>query len=249
MKPKLQRRPLPTAEAIAREAAIGFLGLLLRRPDPGAPFGLALSGGRIASTFYAAIVAAAAGRAIPFDSVHFFWADERCVPPSDPENNYAIARQHLFAPLQVPEVNIHRILAEADRTFAVEQAEAEICRILPLSSAGQPVLDLVILGLGEDGHIASLFPGEPEQTCSDPKVFRRVLASKPPPERITLGYPALIAARDVWVLASGAGKRKVLEQLVQGDRSLPISRLAAARSETVIFHDAPLPVTDSKTPS
>jgi 6-phosphogluconolactonase len=105
MMANLQIRKLPTAEEIARTAARDLVGLLKRRGDLSVPFGIALSGGRIAKSFYEAVVAVATPEDMA--SVHFFWADERCVPPSDPENNYAIARTSLFQPLRVPEDQIH----------------------------------------------------------------------------------------------------------------------------------------------
>ena len=231
----LQLRPLPTAEEIARTAARDLVGLLKRRGDLSIPFGIALSGGRIAKAFYEAIVAIA--KPDDFASVHFFWADERCVPPSDPENNYSVARASLFQPLRIPEEQIHRIRGEVDPKYAVEEAEAEICRLMPLTESGQPILDVVILGMGEDGHVASLFPQESSEMIKDPRVYRKVTATKPPPERITLGYQPILVAREVWVLGSGSGKAEALEGLKRGDQSLPLARVVAGRSSTIVFRE------------
>jgi 6-phosphogluconolactonase len=232
----LRSHQLPTPEALAERAAADLIGLLLRRADLSRNFGIALSGGRIAKTFYDALVRLSKGRQ-PFDSVHFFWADERCVPPSDPENNYVTAREHLFQPLAIPEENIHRIRGEIDLAFAVREAEAELCRLMPLSAAGQPVLDLVILGMGEDGHVASLFPAEDARLVEDDRVYRHVMAAKPPPSRITLGYQPILAAREVWALISGSGKAAAFARLQQGDQALPISRVAARRAAMTVYHD------------
>jgi 6-phosphogluconolactonase len=234
--PKLQLRPLTSAEAIARDAATEMVGLLLRRADLSVPFGVALSGGRIAVSFYEAVVRAAQQRAL-FENVHFFWADERCVPPNDAENNYSVARNSLFKPLTIPEEQIHRIRGEIDLDFAVREAEAELCRLMPLSESGQPILDLVILGMGEDGHVASLFPSEGAEWIEDSAVYRAVVAVKPPPRRITLGYQPIIAAREAWVLAAGRGKAAALERLQRGDEALPISRIAARRRDLLVWHE------------
>jgi 6-phosphogluconolactonase len=235
---KLQLRYQPTAEEIAHCAAVEWLGLLKRRPNLAVPFGIALSGGRIAGAFYKAFVEACGDSPTNLENVHFFWADERCVPASDPENNYAIARQFLFEPLNVPATNVHRIRGDVDATFAVGEAEAELCRIAPLTDAGQPVLDLIILGMGEDGHVASLFPSEGPEWIEDNRVYRKVIATKPPPARITLGYQPIITAREVWVLASGAGKKAALELLLAGDQQLPISRVVSSRaSPTMMFQE------------
>jgi 6-phosphogluconolactonase len=233
---RLQLRRLPTPEALAQAAATELHALLHRRHSR-ADFGIALSGGRIAAKFYDAIVACQRARPAPLENLHFFWADERCVPPDDPENNYRTARLHLFEPLEIPAANVHRIRGEVDCVYAVEEAEAELCRIMPLDAAGQPILDLVILGMGEDGHVASLFPGEPEQLVASSAVFRHVHAVKPPPERVTLGYAPIAAAREAWVLASGAGKKDALNGLLAGDTSLPIAKIAIMRPETIVFQD------------
>jgi 6-phosphogluconolactonase len=241
VKHKLQVRHLPTPEELARAAATEFLGLLMRRAAGAPPFGIALSGGRIATPFYKAIVEGAKRSRASFGDVHFFWADERCVPPDSPENSYALAREHLLVPLDIPAANIHRIRGEVPGSYGIDEAEAELCRVMPLSNTGQPILDLVILGMGEDGHVASLFPEEGPEWLKDGSVYRKVTATKPPPERITLGYQALFAAREVWVLASGLGKISAYRSLLAGDERLPVTRVAAARDQTVIFQDIEKP--------
>jgi len=233
MTQKINLRPHRTPDEIARAAAIDLVELLKNRA--GLPFGMALSGGRIAKAFYEAIVTASSE--LSFTDVHFFWTDERCVPPSDPENNYSIALEHLFRPLRIPPEQIHRIRGEVDADYAVKEAEAELCRLMPMCDSGQPILDLIILGMGEDGHVASLFPQEGSSFVEDTRVFRKVFATKPPPERITLGYQPIIVARHVWVLASGRGKFDAFQRLMRLDDSLPISRVVARRPATTLFHD------------
>lgn len=223
-------------EALVEAAASEWMERLRVR-DPARTYGVALSGGRLAAVFFDAVVAASAGRASLYQNIHFFWADERCVPPSDSESNYRVALEHLFRPLSISSENIHRIYGEVDQQYAVKQAEAEICRLLPMTRDAQPVLDLVFLGMGEDGHIASLFPNEPAAMMWDSAVFRAVRASKPPPQRITIGYQPLLAAREVWVLASGAGKKEAFLAGLRGEKDLPISRLVKNRAKTLYFND------------
>src|SRR5205085_9432026 len=121
-------------------------------------------------------------------------------------------RQSLFDPLHIRAEQVHRIRGEIDDSYAVQEAEAELCRLADLDPSGLPILDLVILGMGEDGHTASLFPGEAETLINSNAVFRAVTAVKPPPRRITLGYAPLRVAREVWVLASGSGKVPALNR-------------------------------------
>ena len=120
-------------------------------------------------------------------NVQFFWADERCVPPDDTESNFRLANELLFAPLKISESQIHRIRGELPPETAAAQAAAELRRFASSNANGQPVLDLIFLGMGEDGHVASLFPDEMEIAGSDKAVYRAVNNSpKPPPNRITI---------------------------------------------------------------
>ena len=142
----------------------------------------------------------------------------------------------LFLALKIPESQVHRMLTERDEAFAVQQAEAEICRVAELNDQGQPVLDLVFLGMGEYGHVASLFPGDTE-ALETLALYRAVTGPKPPPRRITLGYPALAAAREVWVLASGVGKKEALQASLEPTGNTPLARVLKSRSNTEIFTD------------
>ena len=110
------------------------------------------------------------------------------------------------------------------------------------AAPGQPAIDLVFLGLGENGHTASLFPEEPPEVRASPAVYRPITTpDKPPPHRITLGYATLAAARKVWVLVSGAGKEQALhDSLLPGGRT-PLGQVLASRGFTKIFTDLSAP--------
>lgn len=224
--------PTQLAANVARESLAGL-------PESGS-FSIALSGGRIAKDFFTSVTRLAQERGQSLAHVHFFWADERCVPPTEAESNFRIATEQLFQPLGLPTANIHRIRGEDEPEVAARAAEAELRRVAPANPAGQPVLDLVLLGMGEDGHIASLFPGEPEDVMRSPAVYRAVTASKPPPRRITLGYATIAAAREVWVLASGAGKEAALRESLSADGKTPLERVLRGRERTRIFTDLAL---------
>jgi 6-phosphogluconolactonase len=204
----------------------------------GKPHLVALSGGRITLKFFAAVIELASARNVSLADVHFFWADERCVPPNDPESNFAAADKLFFQPLGIALGNIHRIRGEDTPGKAAELANAEILRIAPSSTDGQPMLDLIFLGVGEDGHVASLFPSEPESMLTGKAVYRAIANSpKPPPDRVTLGYPTIAAARQVWVLASGAGKEPALRESLKPDGQTPLARVLRSRSQNRIFTD------------
>ena len=197
---------------------------------------VALSGGRIAKTLFAAVTAQARSRNASLEHVHFFWADERCVPPQDAESNFAIADQTLFQPLRLCPAQIHRLRGEDDPETAARAAAAELCRVAPLSPAGQPVLDLILLGMGEDGHVASLFPGSQPTTLAT-AIYQPVVAAKPPPRRLTLTYAVIHAAQEVWVLASGSGKERALETSLASPPQTPLATVIAGRQRTRIFTD------------
>ena len=224
-------------EQLARAAAglwLKEMEMLRRRT---VPYCVALSGGRIAGRFFSVAAPMLKQEGAALDRLHFFWSDERCVPPNDSESNFRLANETLLTPLAVPRTQIHRVRGEDPPEVAASQAEAELRRIAPDSDGGQPILDLVFLGIGEEGHVASLFPGESETARSSQSVFRAVIAPKPPPRRITLGYPAIAAARHVWVLASGPGKEVALRQSLTLAGETPLALALRSRKKTTIFTD------------
>ncbi len=228
-----------SGQAMAQGVADQWLGEVRARPngENRRSYCVALSGGRIARTFFAAAAGSAKAQNIRLDSVDFFWADERCVPPSDPESNFAMAAELLFEPLDIPPDRIHRIRGEMDPQAAATGAQAELCRHAHVNEAGQPALDLIFLGMGEDGHVASLFPGESQEAMLDSAAYRPVIAVKPPPRRITLGYQAIAAAGQVWVLVSGGGKENALAESLRSDGQTSLARVLRLRSHTRIFSD------------
>ncbi len=225
-----------TAEELAQAAAARWLEQV-RSGDSAGVYTVALPGGRIAGRFFSAVAAIAGATTSLPNNMHFFWGDERCVPPADPASNYALARRHLLEPLGIPGDRIHRLTGELSPSVAASRGEMELRRFAMEAASGQPILDLVLLGMGEDGHVASLFPGESDAAANDPAVYRPVVAVKPPPQRITLGYGALAAAHRVWVLASGPGKEGALRESLRSGGRTPLARVLRSRGETQIFTD------------
>jgi 6-phosphogluconolactonase len=237
-----------SADELASRAASAWLDEIESANRTGKLFCVALSGGRIAQKFFAATVEQAGLRKIGNvgtpslpANVHFFWADERCVPSTDPESNFKLASELLFAPLKISANQIHRIRGEEPPEAAVKIAEAELGRVVSADKNGQPALDLIFLGMGEDGHVASLFPGEPPETLNSINSFLVIENSpKPPPRRISLSYAAIAAAKEVWVLVSGAGKDEALRESLRPGGRTPLARVVRSRSRTRIFSDTGL---------
>jgi 6-phosphogluconolactonase len=197
---------------------------------------VALAGGRITGTFYDALCREATPAAVEAArAVEYFWGDERCVPPSSADSNFKLALDRFFTPLGIPAARQHRLAGELPPQAAAQQAAAELSQCARRSAGGRPSLDLVLLGLGEDGHVASLFPGAGPEVLAAEAVYLPVVGPKPPPQRISLSYPQLAAAGEVWVLVAGAGKLPPLREALAGATSHGLGRVLAQRAQTRIF--------------
>src|ERR1700690_41063 len=223
-----------TAGELARAVASAWLDEIEAANRAGKMHCVALSGGRLARKFFAAIAEQAKVRTVAFGHVHFFWADERCVPPDDPESNFYLAKELLFGPLKIGDAQIHRIHGEVSPEAAAKSASTEISQIVPLNETGLPVLDIIFLGMGEDGHVASLFPGEPDVLISDRAIYRSVKNSpKPPPNRVTFSYTIIAMAKRVWVLVSGTGKEAALRESLISKGRTPLARVTQFKTRTI----------------
>jgi 6-phosphogluconolactonase len=202
----------------------------------------ALSGGRISKTFSATITSLAKASGTLLANVGFFWADERCVPPDDGESNFLLAEENLFGPLGIAPEKIHRLKGELPPGQAVVEANEEILRIAPRNGDGIPVLDIIFLGIGPDGHTASLMPNARPAVLQSREPYVHVDNSpKPPPNRITITYPVLAAAKEVWVLVAGGGKMEAFRESLRPDGKTPLARVLQSRKETRIYSDIGAP--------
>ena len=227
-------------ETLAASAASQWLEILSRRSPGAGPYSAALSGGRVTTAFFRSIVKQSGSHRESLRKVHYFWADERCVPPDDPESNFRMADELLFGPLEVESDRVHRIPGESSPDEAARIAEQDLRRFGQARGPAGHRFDMVFLGMGEDGHVASLFPGESDEAVGDPALYRPVVAVKPPPNRITLGYDAIVSACDVWALVSGEGKRSALERSVSAAGDTPFSEVIRRRERTRILTDVAL---------
>ncbi|HOK76509.1 MAG TPA: 6-phosphogluconolactonase [Verrucomicrobiota bacterium] len=227
----------PSSTALANAAACHMINRLTASPPTRERWCVALSGGRIAPLLFESVVTESRARAVSWEKTEFFFADERWVPLDDTESNYGVARRHLFDPLQINPRSVHPVYLGRSPEFDAAQAQADLLRRTPVNVKGDPILDLVILGMGEDGHIASLFPNASEDIVRSRAVYLPVKAPKPPPERITLTYSVLAAASHVLVVVSGPGKEPALRDSLSMHHSTPLGRLIAMRQHTVLLTD------------
>ncbi|SRR5258707_10617591 len=202
----------PDIDTISREAATYTVRVAREAIAKRGKFTFALSGGTTPGKMYALLVSEPYRSQVNWSAVHFFWSDERCVAPNDPQSNYYLAQQSLLSKLDLRPEQIHRAPAEqADRAQAAANYEAEIRRVL----GDEPAFDLIQLGMGPEAHTASLFPHQPslrEQT----RLILPVNVPKPPPDRLTFTPPLLTAARHLLFLATGADKAEALHEVLEG---------------------------------
>lgn len=204
-------------------------------------FGLALSGGRVAPLFFREWVRQARARGVDVRAVDYFWCDERCVPPDHEDSNFRVVRQELLEPLAVPPERVHRLEGEREPGMGAAQAMEDwgVWTEGRRRRGRNPGWDVAVLGVGEDGHVASLFPGNLPVDLAATAAFRAVRGPKPPPDRLTAGYGVLWEAERVVVLATGRGKEEVVRASLSGTRDTPLARVVAGREgrETVVITD------------
>lgn len=198
----------PDPDALA-EAAADATARGLRTALGGEPRAtLCLTGGSTPEPVYRRL----AQMDLPWDRIHLFWTDERMVPPDHAESNFAMAKRTLIDPAGIPESNVHRMNGELHPKEAAEDYESQMHQFF----GEDPVsFDMLHLGMGDDGHVASLFPGEPQLDETDRwAVAARAPASAAVRQRLTLTFPALDTAKRTLVMASGAKKREAFESVV-----------------------------------
>jgi 6-phosphogluconolactonase len=220
----------PDAKAAAREAAACMAEATRRVAAEKERCTLVLAGGSTPRDAYELF----AGEALPWDRIHVFWTDERAVPPAHPESNFRMVQRALLGRVPIPASNIHRVRGELPADAA---ADAYTLELADFFDSAVPRFDLVLLGLGTDGHTASLFP-------FDPLVLERKLpvgVSSPRAERgrrVSLTLPAINAASQVAFLVCGAGKATVVQTVIQGARDpLRVPAQAVAQEKVIWLLD------------
>ncbi len=202
---------LSDLEAISHQAASFFVNASRSSIAAKNRFAVAISGGSTPRRLYTLLRAESYRDQVDWQHVHFFWADERCVPKEDEESNFKTAFDMLLSKVSISDGNIHRIRGEEDPDKAAGDYEEEIKMFFGIS--GFPMFDLIILGMGEDGHTASLFPGSKalQETI---RIAVPVYLEKPNRNRITLTVPVLNNAAQVLFLVAGDSKAKTVSEVL-----------------------------------
>lgn len=190
---------------------------------------ICLSGGATPKPVYELLAKSPRRERFPWERTHWFWGDERVVPHDDTRSNFHMAREALLRHAPAPAENIHAVpTGPMSPATCAAQYEDTLKRFYGADTldARRPLFDILLLGLGDDGHIASLFPGSP--ALAETARWVVPVVSESALDRISLTYPALESSRAVAFIVAGAAKRDVLARVRDGDRALPAARLRPA---------------------
>jgi 6-phosphogluconolactonase len=224
------------AEALASRVAQWITDLACHA---GGRFSVALSGGSTPKRLYQLLSGPPYRDAMPWDRVHWFFGDDRFVAWDRPESNYGMAREAMLAQAPIPAANIHGIAFEGTAADAARAYERELKSYYGSDSLdpARPLFDVVLLGMGPDGHTASLFPGKPALDELSRWVTEvPVPGLNPQVPRVTLTFPALASAGSVAFVAAGADKKAMMDRALAGDRELPSARVKS-NGELIWFVD------------
>jgi 6-phosphogluconolactonase len=203
------------AEAVARAVAARFVELSEECVRLSGRFSVALSGGSTPRRIYELLASAEFASRVEWPKVHVFFGDERCVPPDDAESNYRMAQESLLSRVSILAENVHRLIGEGDAAANARLYEDELRKFF--GGDDLPRFDLVMLGMGGDGHTASLFPNSPALEERSAWVVANWV-EKFGAYRLTLTAPVINHAAHVWFVVAGAGKAERLREVIKGER-------------------------------
>jgi 6-phosphogluconolactonase len=218
-----QNRTFDSAESLAHSVAEWLCALATANNRM---FSVCLSGGSTPQLLYRHLADPLFAARFPWSRTHWFWGDERFVPHDHPDSNYRMAFEAFLSRTSVPAENIHAVPTEGltpEQSATAYEATLKRFYGADLMAPNRPLFDVTLLGIGEDGHTASLFPGQP--ALDETRRWAVAVIGAKAEARITLTYPALDSSRDVAFLATGDGKRDVVARAQAGDRTLPAARV------------------------
>jgi 6-phosphogluconolactonase len=200
-------------------------------------FTIALSGGSLPKLLFPCLVVEPHLSQIDWSGWHVFWADERCVPLTDPDSNYRLAREYLFDRVNIPSSQIFPIDDSSSPTAAAADYQVKLAQTFETDKTQLPHFDLILLGMGEDGHTASLFPGHPLLHEEQQWVAPVYDSPKPPPQRITLTLAVINNARQIVFISTGSGKAQALSHVIRRTKDLPAQMVQPTHGEVHWFVD------------
>jgi 6-phosphogluconolactonase len=219
---------LPSADLVARAAAARLIVALVDAQAARGSASVVLTGGGVGGKTLRAVRDDPARDAVDWAEVDVWWGDERWLPAGDPERNDQQAEDALLSAVPVDRDRVHPF-PTADGRFAGDPEAAAAAYAAELAGAGTgavPAFDVLLLGVGEEGHVASIFPDSPAARATDPVVAVHD-CPKPPPTRLSLTFPAIATATEVWLLTAGAAKADAVAQALAGAAPLDVPAAGA----------------------
>ena len=217
-------------EDLSRKGAEQFVAAARQAIAAQGRFSVALSGGSTPKGLYLLLATPEFASRIDWTQVHLFWGDERCVPPDHPESNFRMVKDALLSRIAIQSENVHRMIGEDEPMRAAASYEAELRQFFSPPS-GLPRFDLILLGLGEDGHTASLFPDTAALSETQAWVLHTYV-EKLKANRLTLTFPVINNAAEVSFLVSGASKAPIVKEILTNGRSgYPAARVRPAHGQ------------------
>lgn len=204
-------RIFPTALDLAERVALDLADKIRSAERDNSPIALALSGGNTPRLLFA-VLAEKYHSSLNWSFVNIFWVDERCVSPGDPESNYGMTNRLLFEKIDIPRQNIHRIKGENDPEQEADRYSEEILKYIPLKN-GLPSYDIILLGMGEDGHTASIFPGNIESFNST-RICEIAIHPVSGQKRVSLTGKVINNADEIIFLVTGKNKADIVHQII-----------------------------------
>jgi len=227
----------PTPAALSYGAAEKISSVLSAAHMRGGVVSLVLSGGSTPRVVYELLASQGYQKRIDWSRLHVFWGDERCVAPESPESNYRMAHQALLREVPIPPHHIHRIRGELPPAEASRAYEVELHNVYGMAPGGIPHLTLVLLGIGEDGHTASLFPGS-TAIGETQRLVAETFVQRLTTWRVTMTFPLLNQAELILFLVTGPTKAAIIRSVYRDERpDLPAARIARRRGETLWYID------------
>ena len=202
-------------------------------------FTFLLSGGKSPESFYRRLAGPDLQARLDWRKIHLFWGDERFVPPADSESNFGNAQARLISKIDIPPGNVHPVpTSEKSPEAAADRYESEMRRFFDLSGGAFPAFDFILLGVGEDGHVASLFPGM-RQLDELHRWVVPVLSVHLKTRRISVTLPVINSGREIVVLAAGNRKTNIVREIfrVDSSRGLPVQRLDPVSGKLIFLLD------------
>ena len=229
----------PDNQSVACAAADEFVRLADEAIADRGRFSAALAGGSTPKDLYHLLTTEDYRDELDWAQVHLFWGDERNVPPGHHDSNYGMVRQALLEHIAIPEANVHRMRGENDPLEAATEYHDQLERFFHPVLAGLPVFDLVLLGMGSDGHTVSLFPGDPALEEAQRWVAAVEHTRPPPPlvRRLTLTLPVINAARNVIFLVTGESKAEAVRRIFDSGEQLPAGMVRPEQGRLVWMLD------------